>query len=239
MRNSGDRQARARLARRRPAPRRIRQQTSGARTGWRRLPWVHIGTTAGAIAAIGGLIFTGVATYYSAKIGSDQLQQSREDADRKERSQAEQVSFYVSGEGSAQDVHIINRSLDPIYSPGVSFWAETYDADPRNTATTERWYYGASEYGDLGPCSELVFKASNFKAVRSIAQRRHLFTESAQILTMSFTDRAGKRWYRTPTSLSQKPERDYKESPPGFIPHGYIEGYPEIRDLKVCRDQTP
>lgn len=132
MRNSADRQARSRLARRRPGPHRIRRRASGARTGWRRIPWVHVGTVAGAVAAIGTVLFTGIATYYSAKIGSDQLDQSREDAERKARSQAEQVSFYVGGEGGAEDLHIVNRSPDPIYSPGVFFRTQVFD--PRGTA---------------------------------------------------------------------------------------------------------
>ncbi|WP_158756562.1 hypothetical protein [Streptomyces sp. NRRL S-475] len=43
---------------------------------------MHVGAVAGAIAAIGGVIFTGVATYYSALVASDQLQQSRDDAEQ-------------------------------------------------------------------------------------------------------------------------------------------------------------
>ncbi|MFI9059807.1 hypothetical protein ACIGXQ_35615 [Streptomyces anulatus] len=233
MRNSGDRQARARLARRRPAPRRIRQQTSGARTGWRRLPWVHIGTTVGAVAAIGGVIFTGVATYYSAKVGSDQLQQSREDAERKERSQAEQVSFYVGGAGGAEDLHVVNRSLDPIYSPGVFFRTQVFD--PRGSGSAYLRHYGAGGEGDLGPCSELVFKQTGIKAARPSVQR-HLVQWKPQVLGLDFTDRAGKRWYRTPDALTQIPNRsyEYKKSPLGTLPRGYAVGKPEVRDLKAC-----
>ncbi len=58
-----------------PGPGRATGRQSG-------IPWVHVGAVAGAIAAIGGVIFTGVATYYSALVASDQLQQSRDDAEQ-------------------------------------------------------------------------------------------------------------------------------------------------------------
>ncbi|MFJ3088935.1 hypothetical protein [Streptomyces sp. NPDC086838] len=233
MANSGDRQARVRLARRRPAPQRIRPRASGARTGWRRIPWVHVGAVVGAVAAIGGVIFTGVATYYSAKIASDQLQQSREDAERQERSQAEQVSFYVGGEGSAEDVHIVNRSPDPIYSPGVFFLTQVFDT--RKPPSAYLRHYGAGGEGDLGPCSELVFKQSGIKAAPPSVQR-HLIQGRPEVLGLDFTDRAGKRWYRTPESLTQRPNRayKYKQSPLGALPRGYAVGTPEVRELKAC-----
>ncbi|MGW3927832.1 hypothetical protein ACWECC_07005 [Streptomyces microflavus] len=202
------------------------------RTGWRRLPWVHIGTTAGAIAAIGGVIFTGVATYYSAKVGSDQLQQSREDAERKERSQAEQVSFYVGGEGIAEDVHIVNRSPDPIYHPGVFFWTQVIDT--RKHASAYLRYYGAEGNGDLGPCSELVFKRVDIRAASPPVQK-HLIQGRAEVLGLRFTDRAGKRWYRTPKSLSQESGDSYnRRSPIHSLPLGYAVGRPEVRNLKAC-----
>ncbi|MGW6462599.1 hypothetical protein [Streptomyces rubiginosohelvolus] len=207
-------------------------------TGWRRLPWVHIGTTAGAIAAIGGLIFTGVATYYSAKIGSDQLDQSRKDAERKERLQAEQVSFYVGGEDGAEDLHIVNRSPDPIYSPGVFF--RTQVIDTRKPGSAYLRHYGAGGEGDLGPCSELVFKQSGIKAASPSVQR-HLIQGRPQVLGLDFTDRAGKRWYRTPEALTQRPNRsyEYKKSPLGTLPRGYSVDKPEVRDLKACGGSEP
>ncbi|WP_329220305.1 hypothetical protein [Streptomyces microflavus] len=233
MRNSADRQARSRLARRRPGPHRIRRRASGARTGWRRIPWVHVGTVAGAVAAIGTVLFTGIATYYSAKIGSDQLDQSREDAERKARSQAEQVSFYVGGEGGAEDLHIVNRSPDPIYSPGVFFRTQVFD--PRGDGSAYLRYYGAGGEGDLGPCSELVFKQSGIKAAHP-SEQRHLVQWRPEVLGVDFIDRAGKRWYRTPEALTQRPNRayEYKKSPLGTLPRGYAVGKPEVRDLKAC-----
>lgn len=232
MRNSGDRQARSRLARQRPGPQRIRRRTSGARTGWRRIPWVHVGTIVGATAAVGGLIFTGIATYYSAKIASDQLQQSRDDAETKERAQAEQVSFYVGGGRSGREVHLVNRSLDPIYSPKLLYSTDAYDA---GHFPSPHLRYKITGGRDVGPCSELVFNFSDAKRASSDDERR-LAHEGPTVALASFTDRAGKRWYRTPTGLTTKPDRVlHNEDGMEY----QMAGEPEMRRLEVCGDQGP
>lgn len=207
MRSSGDRQARARLARQRSGPHRVRQRASGPPVGWRRIPWVHIGAVAGAVAAIGGVIFTGIATYYSAKIASDQLQQSRDDAKTKERAQAEQVSFYVGGGRNGREVHLVNRSLDPIYSPKLLYSTDAYDAGHFPSPHLRYMITGGR---DVGPCSELVFDLSDVE--RASSDERRLAHEGPTVALASFTDRAGKRWYRTPTGLTTKPDRELREA---------------------------
>ncbi|MFE1879486.1 hypothetical protein [Streptomyces diastatochromogenes] len=65
-----------------------------------------MGTVIGALAAIGGLVFTAVATYYSAAVSDDQLQESRQAADRAERAQAARVSFWVDTESGDRRLHV-------------------------------------------------------------------------------------------------------------------------------------
>ncbi|MBG7697106.1 hypothetical protein HCJ76_03070 [Streptomyces sp. MC1] len=48
----------------------------------------------GAVAAIGGLFLTAIATYYSAAVSQSQLEQAREDADRNSRRQAARVTWW-------------------------------------------------------------------------------------------------------------------------------------------------
>lgn len=115
--NRPHRHVRLRLARQRPGPDRMRPRARDepqTQSPWRRIPWTHLGAVIGALAAIGGLIFTAVATYYSAAVSSDQLQQSREDAEREERAQASRVSFWFATEASGRRLHVMNRSPDPV-----------------------------------------------------------------------------------------------------------------------------
>ncbi|WP_372348564.1 hypothetical protein [Streptomyces sp. KL116D] len=48
-----------------------------------------------AAAAIGGLVFTAVATYFNAVVAQDQLTQSQADAERDRRGQAMRVSYWT------------------------------------------------------------------------------------------------------------------------------------------------
>lgn len=61
---------------------------------WRRVRWVHVGAVIGALAAIGGLLFTAASTYYGARVANDQLQQSQEDAEQATRGQARRVTYW-------------------------------------------------------------------------------------------------------------------------------------------------
>ncbi|MFF4098912.1 hypothetical protein [Streptomyces sp. NPDC001903] len=67
------------------------------------------------LVAAGGLLFTGVSTYYATEVAVDQLNQSREDDETKERKQAELVSMWSErlANGGSSGV-ISNRSWDPI-----------------------------------------------------------------------------------------------------------------------------
>lgn len=101
MGDQQQRRVRLRLARQSTAPARVRarvrddQQSPDPETETRkRIPWVHIGTVAGAVAAIGSLTFTGVATYYGAVVAQQQLDQARGDDEKQVRDQAARVTFW-------------------------------------------------------------------------------------------------------------------------------------------------
>ncbi|MET9461466.1 hypothetical protein ABZY05_41580 [Streptomyces canus] len=71
----------------------------------------------GVVAAIGGLIFSGIATYYGALVSADQLDQTREAARSAAREQANHISFWTEDEeGEAVTFHVQNRSPDPVPS---------------------------------------------------------------------------------------------------------------------------
>ncbi|MFJ5046380.1 hypothetical protein [Streptomyces sp. NPDC088719] len=174
-------------------------------------------------------MFTGIATYYSAKIASEQLQQSRDDAEKKERAQAEQVSFYVGGGPSGREVHIVNRSLDPIYSPKLLYSNSAYNTEH---SASPHLGYRITGGRDVGPCSELVFDFSD-PASPDVALHPEL--EGPTVALASFTDRAGKRWYRTPTELTTQPDRMlHNEDGMSY----QMAGEPEMRRLEVCGEQA-
>ncbi|MFF8618909.1 hypothetical protein [Streptomyces sp. NPDC015350] len=83
------------------------------------------------IGGVGGLIFTGIATYYGARVSANQLQQSKEDSAKESRAQATTFSYWVEGRGEDWTLHIQNRSADPIPSALVAMDAGTQlDPDP-------------------------------------------------------------------------------------------------------------
>ncbi|WP_175407489.1 hypothetical protein [Streptomyces sp. TRM64462] len=172
MHNSGRRSARLRLARRRPAPDRARarvrddeeerQPAPRQSWWWRRADWTRIGTVAAIVAGIGTLVFTGVTTYYQAKVSQEQLEQARNDADRDVRSQAARVSFWRSSTDETLRVHLMNRSADPVY--GVSM-------DIAVAEGTERWKARLS-LASVAPCTELIIERDDLRD-ESMSRKRH------------------------------------------------------------------
>ncbi|MET7814207.1 hypothetical protein ABZT26_25590 [Streptomyces sp. NPDC005395] len=196
---------------------------------------MHVGTAVGAVAAIGGLIFTGIATYYSALIASDQLQQSREDSVKGERVQAEHVSYYVEFDRNYRlEVHLRNNSSDPVYDVNLLFRTVLLRA-PMGDAYVHYQIGGAAL--DMGPCQELIYHEANFvfaepggKFMKSDEGK----TQTAlHVLFLQFTDRAGRRWMRSSDELTPHAPRELRPSPEIYWV-GEHNGPPEVRPLEGC-----
>jgi hypothetical protein len=110
----------------------------------------------GVFAGIGSLIFTGLATYYSAAVAQDQLQQSQEGADRQARSQAERVNFWITKEIGKSVLHIVNRSPDPV---GGAFFEYAVLANLKGPAPSGG--YARLIVGVLPPCSDTTYVATS------------------------------------------------------------------------------
>jgi hypothetical protein len=227
------RQLRARLARRRPAPGRLRRRAQGERvvSGPRGVSWVHLGTVVGAMAAIGSVVFTRVATYYSALVAGDQLQQSREYAERGQRQQAELVSYWVEPlvKGVGWRVHVVNRSADPVYDVGLGFSVGTAQLGPDvDEVVYMHWR------GDMGPCSELLYEQSATDVFSAPPGLPRPLVGRPEIDWLMFTDRAGKQWLREPNSLS--PRRAAADPParPPIKVRGSITSEPKSRAIDYC-----
>lgn len=169
MQDDPGRRTRVRPARRRSTPIQTPARPQRDPGWWRRIPWVHIGAVLGALAAVGGLVLTGIATYWGTATARDQLDQSRKEALDESRKQAERIwswgqwhgSFCVPSdeEDSPADkpsatpcddrrIEVANRSADPVYGVWVRFWVDQDRPDDDVYLKT----------GDMGPCTEVAYR---------------------------------------------------------------------------------
>lgn len=215
MRDTGThRHARLRLARQRPAPDAVRARVRAEEPSpawWRRVPWIGIGTVLTAIGAVGGLIFTGIATYYGALISADQLQQSREDSGKESRAHAAAVSYWAEGREADWTLHLQNRSPDPVP------WARVAIIVSADTELSLKDPHAASDIVQyalvttrLAPCTELIYSPKQLDKViyvRSSRPGRPEKTTVRKVLQLTaveyaiFSDRDGKVWKRTDRAL--------------------------------------
>ena len=221
MNQSELRHARLRLARRRQGSKRVTAGGRGARLsrrseGWRRIDWARWGTVVGVIAGVGSLAFTGIATYYGARVSADQLAQSQKTAEQTSRAQAAHVANWVDYDprGGIQ-LHLMNRSPDPISYVEMMFTANVGDYN-HNTLTVG---YNVDLQG-LAPCSELVFDASAWVYRVASGGREANPPIGAQLLArdgwkkqpgpyevqvdyLTFADRDGQTWQRINGTLQR------------------------------------
>ncbi|MEU5072542.1 hypothetical protein AB0G76_13425 [Streptomyces asoensis] len=159
----------------------------------------------GALAAIGGLIFTAVATYYSAEISEDQLHQSQDEADRDVRAQAVRVSVWNGSllEEPVQDVtpthlHVMNRSPDPIVNVHLRLTVErvvtSYEPTPKFPTLN-------IILNSIPPCTELTMNQESIRYLLSDEPgAQWLKVKESEFLTfdsLSFQDRDGIYWRRS------------------------------------------
>ncbi|MFD6174312.1 hypothetical protein [Streptomyces coeruleorubidus] len=223
-----------RLARQRPDRVRARERAEQPEPAqpeesppWlRRVPWAHIGTVVGAAAAIGGLVFTGVATFYGAEVSKDQLNQSRDDTERESRDQAMRITYWEEAswdEGGS--IHVINRSPDPVSRIGVAV-----SAMPLNARVKHLYYLPLK---NVPPCSELVFPEEEITPLSGKATHVRLSRMEWDVQYLRFTDRDGKHWQRTPVGLSERhrPFAGWPED--GFLYHAKA---PKEKAVTPCSD---
>jgi hypothetical protein len=200
------------------------------------LDWIKLGTAAAAFAAIGSLVFTAIATYYGAMVSRDQLEQSREDADRELRSQAARVSYWVENQGGSPRVHILNRSPDPISNVTVKFMIPIETDDPFEGP----WVLFQNLLLSLGPCSQatIPWSALSYSVGRTSERPPDKSAYLARVLVW-FVDRDGTIWARTQTRLDSTRDimADWdmiKLGGEDGVPWGKIHGDPKVTSLTGC-----
>ncbi|MER6307920.1 hypothetical protein [Streptomyces sp. NPDC001657] len=174
---------------------------------------MQFATVVAAFAAAGGLIFSAWTGYYSVEVARDQLDQSREDADRELRQQAVLVSTWTQwtsdsstprGEPGEMTGFITNRSLDPVDQVVVGVAAGVGGDRPNQDPARSKGPKVLLGLGPLPPCSRVVIPA---KAVRDALGRGTPVDVSYKIAGVSFVDVYGQRWAR----LSSGPLQPLKE----------------------------
>ncbi|MEU0924632.1 hypothetical protein [Streptomyces malaysiensis] len=203
-----------------------------------------------AVAGIGGVVFTGIATYYGARVSADQLEQSREDTGQKARDQAAHVAYWVDAASDGkQRLHVMNRSPDPVSQVYVSFIlmpAEWKPGDPGKVGF-------ALALPSVPPCSGLVIDQKSMRYRNPVNRSLRsplgdgpsdkgwkripdIVERSIEMGALLFTDRDGVGWRRTKGELehARRGDRWSTMMPSDGAHDGAVQGEPPVQAVKSC-----
>ncbi|MFI7413176.1 hypothetical protein ACIBU0_31340 [Streptomyces sp. NPDC049627] len=162
------------------------------------------------MAAIGGLVFTGVATYYGAVVSRQQLDQVKEDRERESREQASRITMWADPYGrDGGALHIANRS------PDAATGASAVVVGKRPQAHTHELPVYVIQGLTLPPCSELVLQAADITTTRSGSRQYSLADDGWFADLLLFTDASGQTWRRTADQLMESPAYSVTADGPG------------------------
>jgi hypothetical protein len=208
---------------------------------WSRVDWGKVGTVAAVILGAGSLLLTAVATYYGAMVSKDQLEQSQEDATRQERGQALLVTHWADETASGHwQVHILNRSVDPITGVKAEALLEREDKVDRPTLIRQVAY--DLNVGDLAPCTELIYDEDDFSEAAwsankngSVAQELHLpIVVNGSVGSTDFTDSNGYSWERSLLGLEVLNDEWRSPVRSRDLFSGEAKGSPAVKRATAC-----
>ncbi|MEU6070644.1 hypothetical protein ABZ864_40940 [Streptomyces sp. NPDC047082] len=199
MVGSGRQRARTvRPARRRPGPGRIRprarpRRPAGLRQWWRRIDWGRAGTITAVVAALAGLLLTGVSTLYDALVSQGELEQAHQAADQETRAQALRVSYWTEYPTPfVKRLHVINSSPDPVSEADLLL--SPAEAGPDHVL----------QLPVLAPCSETVMKEEVWAGQSGQGPPYAPSDRPPGVVRwMAFRDRDGVIWKRDGKGLSR------------------------------------
>lgn len=154
------------------------------RRWYQRSDWArHTAVLAAVVAAV-SLAITAWGTYKSAQVADDQLAQSKEDAEKDERSQAARLSMW----GNIKVSVVANRSLDPVWA--AFFLNDKQRREKHDNSVTYVFV------GVLPPCTAVsVPKAVTFAQATSFAASPGPHTGWI-FQGLHFMDNNGQAWVR-------------------------------------------
>ncbi|MFJ2096741.1 hypothetical protein ACIOHR_05920 [Streptomyces anulatus] len=205
---------------------------------------VRAGIVVTIAASVAGLVTTGVATLFGAKVAESQLDQSRGVAEEKERAQAARVSYWVDLQPKGRlRLHLMNRSPDPIANVQMTF---AVTLPPSGYPDPERVFFAVT-MPSVPPCSDIIFTADDMTYSSDELSKGHFIHPQYDDKTgkafrkewiplpieefvADFSDRDGVRWRRTRGLLIRNPE-DPEVKRGRFV--GYVQAVPPV-PLKSC-----
>ncbi|WP_046730205.1 hypothetical protein [Streptomyces humi] len=195
MVRSGRRPARTvRLAGRRPGTRQApARRPTGLRQRWRHIDWSRAGTITAVVAALAGLLLTGVSTLYDALVSQGELGQARQAADQETRAQALRVSYWTEYPTPfVKRLHVINGSPDPV-------WEVDLLMSPAEAGRDH-----VLQLPTLAPCSETVMTQEAWGLTPGQGPPYAAGDRPPGVVRwMAFRDRDGVVWKRDGNGLSR------------------------------------
>ncbi|MEV5955801.1 hypothetical protein AB0M11_18845 [Streptomyces sp. NPDC051987] len=190
-----------RPADRRPGPRRVRIRATpagpaGIQRWWRSIDWGRAGTITAVVAALAGLLLTGVSTLYDALVSQGELEQSRQAADQETRAQALRVSYWTEFQTPfVKRIHVINSSSDPVSEADLLL--SPAEAGPHHVL----------QLPVLPPCSETVIEEKLWAGRPGQGPPYAPGDQPSGVIRwMAFRDRDGLVWKRDRKGISRLPD---------------------------------
>ncbi|MGW0605457.1 hypothetical protein [Streptomyces sp. NPDC002640] len=163
--------------------------------------------TVAAVVGAASLGFTAWSTHMSVQVGKDQLQQSTEEDEDEERSQASLVNYWVEESrpeepGQASEwgnrLVIVNRSPDPVSSVGIYYSVRErggngWTGEPGSHVAQDVVNVGEDWIPLLPPCSRAVVRAKDVLAYDGTPLSAESRIDAHELI---FTDSRGQDWYR-------------------------------------------
>ncbi|MFE0809918.1 hypothetical protein ACFW34_20875 [Streptomyces sp. NPDC058848] len=149
-------------------------------------------------------------------MSADQLSQSRETTEQGAQSQAARVSSWVdSGDSKSYEIHIMNRSPDPVTGVVVGVWlGEAPEVDVPGDDDIKGGAMYLLPLSNLRPCSMISVSAMNlrYRLDGDDIGQTFDFLDSvkwkAETVATVFTDTNGVEWVRTPRVLVRSDSED-------------------------------
>ncbi|MFF3691059.1 hypothetical protein [Streptomyces sp. NPDC002187] len=236
---------------------RAEEPEAGARFG--RLNLLAVGAVVTIVAALGGLVATGVGMIWSALVAADQLEQSREQHEDGLRAHASRVSYWITGRLAGDTrIHVMNRSPDPVDHVRIHFTAGELEEYEDGRLPTDKDVVFFVLLPSLPPCTETVIDGKSLQyteggtadqsggtgPLRPDHAGPDLYDDLPggtylQLRGLNFVDRNGLPWTRMDGKLTQENRRP--DSLGGawtgvVVGEAKVVGEPKVRAVEACRD---
>lgn len=173
------------------------------RPWWRRIDWGITAQLITALAAVGGLVGSTIAIYYSTMVAENQLDQARRLTDRQVVDQASRFTYWTTRNGTYNGwrLHVLNRSPDPITNVFILVQPQ-FTGAPTPTSQIQL------VIESVAPCTEISVKPPEPKAFGLMSDGsvwKPQWNPGLVVRQVVFDDSRGLRWLRLQGRLVANP----------------------------------